>query len=90
MKYILITGATSDIGKEISHRLKENNLILHGRNRLKLDSLYASLNNPSNIIWEHDLEDIDNLALSLQNAIQDNNTLKYGGGGKFALIYCRY
>ncbi|RDU73056.1 hypothetical protein CQA66_02135 [Helicobacter aurati] len=79
MNYTLITGATSDIGMAVCRNLKAYPLILHGRNTQKLDFLFKELANPLNRIWQHDLENIENLSPSLQAVLQthiehSNNT----------------
>ena len=41
-KNALVTGATSGLGKELSIQLARNgyHVLIHGKNRLKLDDLY--------------------------------------------------
>jgi short-subunit dehydrogenase len=60
-KYVLISGATSDIGKSISSKLSEEyNLILHGRDLDKLKICQDLLNSKYDIeIWCQDLSDLD-------------------------------
>ena len=69
--YILISGATSDIGREIAKTLSPNYpLLLHGRNAETLETLKKELN-PSNPIalWCADLTDIYNVKSSLKELL---------------------
>jgi NAD(P)-dependent dehydrogenase (short-subunit alcohol dehydrogenase family) len=73
-KYLLVTGASSGIGKGIASSLSKNyNLILHGRDaeRLELvkDQCDSSL---QHLIWRFDLNDTENLESSLIDFIQLN------------------
>jgi NAD(P)-dependent dehydrogenase (short-subunit alcohol dehydrogenase family) len=70
-QFVLITGATSGIGKEIAIQLsKKYNIVVHGRNLVKLDDILG-LCNPSNISlkWLCDLEDISEIEKSLTSFI---------------------
>lgn len=55
--YILITGASSDLGASSAKVLsKEHKIVLSGRDKNKLEAIKIQLDNPSNhIIWEVDL-----------------------------------
>ena len=71
-EFILITGASSGIGKEISAQLSFNfNVVLCGRNQEKLNEtkLLCSSNNESLF----DLSDISNIENSLSSFIKENN-----------------
>lgn len=72
--YILVTGSSSGIGKEIVTNLsKQFNVIVHGRDieRLKeVRSLCSSTNNK--IIWQQDLNDVENIENSLISFIKNN------------------
>jgi len=72
--YILITGATSDIGIEIASHLKSNyNLILHGRDYNKLKSLQSKLNsNKKVILWTCDLNKTEIIQQNLKDLIEKN------------------
>jgi len=60
--YILITGATSGIGGAIAKDLSlRYELILHGRNREKLDRLLPQLHPGNHIVWEYDLNNVATL-----------------------------
>ena len=66
-QFVLVTGSTSGIGKEIAIQLSNNyNVLLHGRSSEKLFSV-ESLCNTQNITlkWLNDLEDIDLVESSL-------------------------
>jgi len=65
--YTLITGAASGIGQRTAIQLSENNyLILCDKNKEGLDrTLENCMNHPNHLIWESDLEKIDNIKESL-------------------------
>ncbi len=65
---VLITGATGDFGKAFAKRFAEieSNLILHGRNAEKLETLATSLNVPCHIC-AFDMSDKDAMATNLDN-----------------------
>ncbi len=74
-QFVLVTGATSGIGKEIAIQLSNNyNVVLHGRNLEKLDNV-GDLCNPDNITlkWLNNLEDIDGVENSLVSFITRNS-----------------
>lgn len=75
MNYTLITGSTSDIGKNIAQSLSsKQNLILSGRNPDKLEEVLNSLANPkSHKILTLDLKDI--------SGIKDSISCLLNGGG---------
>jgi short-subunit dehydrogenase len=66
-KYLLITGATSDIGTAIARKLSgTHNLLLHGRDRVKLEELAEDILSGNEIkIWVQDLSDCDSIASNL-------------------------
>jgi NAD(P)-dependent dehydrogenase (short-subunit alcohol dehydrogenase family) len=70
-KYILISAATSDIGTAIVNRLSPKyNLVLHGRDPLKLDSLCDEVKTGNKIIpWNYDLKDVEGIQESLKGLI---------------------
>ena len=61
--FILITGATSEIGKAISKELSSSyRLILHGRNPDRLNTVKAQCNYPlRHLTWQYDFTHIDTL-----------------------------
>jgi NAD(P)-dependent dehydrogenase (short-subunit alcohol dehydrogenase family) len=72
--YTLITGASSGIGQEIAiHVARSSNVIIHGRNTEKLKEI-QSLCNPEtkSLIWDFDLEDLENIETSLASFIKVN------------------
>ncbi len=74
-QFVLVTGATSGIGKEIAIQLSNNyNVLLHGRNSEKLSTV-ESLCNTQNITlkWLNNLEDIDVIESSLTSFIESNS-----------------
>jgi NAD(P)-dependent dehydrogenase (short-subunit alcohol dehydrogenase family) len=74
-QFVLVTGATSGIGKEIAIQLSNNyNVVLHGRNLGKLSGVEA-LCNPGNttLKWLNDLEEVDEIENSLVSFISVNS-----------------
>ncbi len=73
--YILLTGATSGIGKVMAQNLsKSNKLILCGRNPDKLDFTAKECENASeHIKWLIDLSKFEDIADSLSNLLKENN-----------------
>jgi NAD(P)-dependent dehydrogenase (short-subunit alcohol dehydrogenase family) len=74
-QFVLVTGATSGIGKEIAIQLSSNyNVILHGRSSEKLDEVEA-LCNPKNITlkWLNNLEEIGLVESSFTSFISSNS-----------------
>ena len=74
-KFVLVTGASSGIGKEIAIQLsKDFNVVLHGRdldrlNHVKL--LCSTFNN--HLIWQQDLNLIDEIENSLTSFLNHND-----------------
>lgn len=73
-KYLLVTGASSGIGKEIAVQLSEfYNIILCGRNHENLENTKSACQNSDlHLIWEYDLNDIENLESSLSSFLVEN------------------
>lgn len=70
-KYILVTGATSGIGKGVAQRLSENhNVILHGRKIEELEILSKKLN--GSLYWCCDLSQTDDISDSLRKLVSKN------------------
>lgn len=70
-KYILVTGATSGIGKGVAQRLSQNyNIILHGRKKEELEILSKELN--ASLYWCYDLSKTDGISDSLKEFISNN------------------
>jgi short-subunit dehydrogenase len=69
--YILISGATSDIGSEIAKVLcVDYPLLLHGRNSDKLETLSGELQSPNPVMfWVEDLNQVENLKDSLKTLL---------------------
>lgn len=60
MAYTLVTGASSGIGRAIAIELsKTDNLILHGRNRQKLEETVRLCTGENHVIWTYDLANVD-------------------------------
>jgi NAD(P)-dependent dehydrogenase (short-subunit alcohol dehydrogenase family) len=74
-EFILITGASSGIGKEISAQLSSNyNVVLCGRNVEKLNEtkLLCSTDNET-LVFQFDLSDISNIEPTLLAFIKEKN-----------------
>lgn len=67
--YILITGSTSEIGKDICIRLSlKYNLLLFGRNLKQLEELRSILNNKEqHRLFKYDFQDLQGLKSQLQD-----------------------
>ena len=65
--YTLVTGASSGLGRSAAVRLsRERSLILHGRNRERLEeTLRMCLNPERHVVWAYDLKYPGELAASL-------------------------
>lgn len=71
--YVLITGASSGVGKELAIYLsQECSVILNGRDELRLEETKNACN-PNNdvLIWRFDLENISNLENDLKKWINE-------------------
>ncbi len=75
--YILITGASSGVGRETAIRLsRKNNLVLNGRNQerlLETKSLCSSENEI--VIWQRDLSNVDDLENDLPTMLKTNDLI---------------
>lgn len=83
-EYILITGASSGIGKHIAINLSASyNLILNGRNVKTLNELVSECSDKqSHLVWTYDLKNIDAIEDSLKAHINDQNI------AVTALVHC--
>lgn len=75
MKTILITGASSGMGREMAIRFSQiYRVILCGRNTDRLqETLVLCSDKYSHIIWQYDLEDIDGIQASLSKLLIDSD-----------------
>ncbi|QWE14856.1 SDR family NAD(P)-dependent oxidoreductase [Polynucleobacter sp. AP-Sving-400A-A2] len=75
IKFTLVTGATSGIGREVIHRLQDDSrLIIHGRDLQKLQNIQSELKRPDDhLIWNHDLVNTVNVEQSISDLLTLNN-----------------
>jgi NAD(P)-dependent dehydrogenase (short-subunit alcohol dehydrogenase family) len=74
-QFVLITGATSGIGKEIAIQLSStNNVVLHGRSLEKIVDVEKLCDSKSEVLkWVCDLEKIEEVESSLVSFLSDNS-----------------
>jgi NAD(P)-dependent dehydrogenase (short-subunit alcohol dehydrogenase family) len=72
--FVLVTGASSGIGKEIAIQLsKEYNIVLHGRDLDRLNEVKSLCVRPENqLIWQQDLNDVEGIEASLVLFLKSN------------------
>jgi len=73
--YVLLTGASSGIGRELAIQMsQENQLILGGRDSIRLNETRLSCCAPEkHIIWQFDLSLVDQLASSISALLAAEN-----------------
>jgi NAD(P)-dependent dehydrogenase (short-subunit alcohol dehydrogenase family) len=73
--YLLVTGASSGIGREIAIRLSnEYNIVLNGRDNERLMQTCETCNSQNHhLIWPYDLKDVDGIEESLTQFLTENN-----------------
>ena len=72
MDYVLVTGASSGVGKEIAILLsKDYNIVLSGRDDQRLAETKSLCKNDA-VIWKHDLADFDGIEDSLGKLIDEH------------------
>jgi short-subunit dehydrogenase len=78
--YILLTGATSDIGISIAKILSADYpLLLHGRNIEKLEAVKNDIRSANPVyLWEYDLAQIENIKTSLNDLLYSKQ-IQIGG-----------
>ena len=72
--YLLVTGASSGIGREIAVQLSEHySIIIHGRDKERLQQTLNDCNpNHEHLLWEYDLKDIDSLEDTFTQFLSEN------------------
>lgn len=73
METILITGASSGMGRDMSIRFsKQYRVIINGRNLERLQETVSLCNNSDqHLIWQYDLSNIDDLEESLSGLLKE-------------------
>lgn len=79
-KYLLITGASSGIGREMAISLSSDyRLILHGRDMLRLEETRELCQNPAvQLCWPFDLADVSALATNLPEFLAERGVQVFG------------
>lgn len=71
--YTLITGASSGIGRAIAVELsKSRPLLLHGRNRQKLEETRSLCQPGEHLIWAYDLGDVETLQGDFERFVRES------------------
>ncbi len=71
MDYILVTGASSGVGRELAIYLSQSyNLILNGRNEERLVETKSKCKNEA-LIWRHDLTDVESIEGNLTSWLKE-------------------
>jgi NAD(P)-dependent dehydrogenase (short-subunit alcohol dehydrogenase family) len=77
MKIIAVTGATSDIGKDIVTYLLDSGykVVLIGRNKVKLDSIASSLRVPDKYVYCFDNDELTGVKSLFSNIVKNTGKL---------------
>lgn len=83
-EFVLVTGASSGIGRETAISLSADyDVILGGRNRARLEETLAACNPAHNVlIWEYNLANAEGIEANLRDFIENYN-IKIN-----KLVYC--
>ena len=73
-EYVLVTGASSGMGREIALSLSKNyNVILNGRDKERLGESFNTCGVGKHVIWNYDLSQTDGLEESLRELLSSNH-----------------
>ena len=68
--HVLITGASSGIGRDIAVRMsKTHSVVLHGRDQSRLEATLALCNEGKHRLWQFDLADVAGIKASLGSVV---------------------
>ncbi|MFZ4395735.1 MAG: SDR family NAD(P)-dependent oxidoreductase [Kiritimatiellia bacterium] len=72
--YVLVTGASSGIGRGIAVRLaREGRLILHGRDMERLEETRKLCAGEGHLIWPFDLANVEDLPVAMETFVRQND-----------------
>ncbi len=72
LKYILVTGASSGLGRQIAISLSKTcNIMLGGRNQKRLEETQSSCEN-NTLIWDYDLSNLQDIEKDLEKQIKEH------------------
>ena len=82
MDYVLVTGASSGLGREVAIALSEHYpIILNGRDIQRLNKTKSECKQEA-LVWDYDLSNTDTLETALSSWIKTNNITV------FAFVHC--
>lgn len=81
--FVLITGSTSGLGREIAiHLSRQHCVIVHGRDRSRAADTVSQLHGSGHLTWIYDLNDVGNIRSDLASF------LRTGGVGVNHYVHC--
>lgn len=73
-EYLLITGASSGIGRQIAIDLSQHyRIVLGGRDKERLEGVAAACSADEHLIWDYDLAQVEGVERSLANFLAQND-----------------
>ncbi len=72
-RYTLVSASTSDIGEAIVRKIiPQCNVILHGRDKEKLEIISSKFSSKKILIWHFDLENVGEIKSNLNSFLSEN------------------